>query len=89
MTRYGGGSNSYGVAGGPDGAIWFCNSVPNGSIGRMTTAGVLTNTYPGGINPIAITAGPDGAMWFTQSRSSGIGRITTDVSANIAPSAHD
>ena len=85
VTSYGGGINTYGIAAGPDGALWFANSIPNGSIGRMTTAGEVTSTYPGaGVNPFMIVAGPDGAMWFGQSRNSGIGRISTAVTPTAA-----
>jgi virginiamycin B lyase len=74
------------ITSGPDGALWFTNEASN-SIGRMTTAGVVTN-YPGaGINPYSITLGPDGALWFTTMGNcfvgtkpcdpGSIGRITT------------
>ena len=40
----------------------------NSSIGRITTAGTVTNyTGPGISHPIGIAAGPDGALWFTNS----------------------
>ncbi len=56
-----------GIAAGPDGALWFTN-IYNGSIGRITTSGVVSNfTSPGIDVPIKITAGPDGALWFTNS----------------------
>lgn len=72
------GYNTYGIAAGPDGAMWFCDSGPNGAIGRITADGKVTGTYSGaGYEPIAITRGPDGAMWFTLANRSGIGRITT------------
>ncbi len=55
--------------------------MPNGSIGRISSAGAVTNfaglgplTYPQGI-----VAGPDKALWFTSAglRAGSIGRITT------------
>ncbi len=53
------------ITAGPDGALWFTNA-GNNSIGRITTAGVVTNyTGTGIIDPEGITAGPDGALWFT------------------------
>jgi virginiamycin B lyase len=64
---------------GPDGALWF--TLPQGSIGRITTNGIVTN-YPlpgSGDSPQGIASGPDGALWFTVS-SGKIGRITTDGS---------
>jgi glucose/arabinose dehydrogenase len=59
--------------------LWFTNEYPNASIGRITTAGVVTNyTDPSITDPSAIAAGPDGALWFTQEEGGGsIGRITT------------
>ncbi len=64
---------------GPDNALWFTNS--NNSIGRMTTAGIVTNIYtnPFISNPIGITAGSDGALWFTNHgyNANWVGRITT------------
>jgi virginiamycin B lyase len=74
------------IAAGPDGAMWFTDGspyspllIPNeiGSIGRITTAGVVTNyTAPGVYDPTAITTGPDGALWFTNYGSDTVGRIT-------------
>jgi virginiamycin B lyase len=84
VTRYTSvGDNTYGIAAGPpDGAMWFCNAVPNGSIGRINYNGHVTSTYPSGVGhiPWSITAGPDGAMWFALSNEGGgIGRVTTSV----------
>jgi len=75
---------------GPDGALWFTNTTafPNilsndvtlapGSIGTITTSGVVTNyTDPSIDGPTSITTGPDGALWFTNSFDGSIGRITT------------
>ena len=62
---------------GPDGALWFTNVVSN-SIGRITTAGVVSNyTGPGINDPEGITVGPDGALWFTNWGNGSIGTITT------------
>ena len=67
----------WGIAAGPDGAMWFTNYFGD-SIGRITTTGVVTNyTGPGIDHPTGIVAGPDGAMWFTNDYSNSIGRITT------------
>ena len=66
-----------GITAGPDGALWFTND-GTGSIGRITTAGVVTNyTAPASTDPDGITAGPDGALWFTNAGNDSIGRITT------------
>jgi len=72
-----------GITVGPDGALWFTNqssNAGNGSIGRITTAGVVTTfTDPDIMSPGDITAGPDGALWFVDDRTNNvaIGRITT------------
>jgi virginiamycin B lyase len=48
-----------------------------GSIGSITTGGMITNFTGAGVsNPNGVTAGPDGALWFTNGGNS-IGRITT------------
>jgi streptogramin lyase len=77
------------ITAGPDGALWF-TGVP-GEIGRITTAGVVTEFAVPAIPPPAgsspgtaptqaaledITAGPDGSLWFTGVPGK-IGRITT------------
>lgn len=71
------------ITAGPDGALWFTNSISN-TIGRMTTSGGVT-LFPLAANSGAgvITAGPDGAMWFTT--SGGIGRITTSGAVTVFP----
>ncbi len=74
---------------GSDGALWFAG-VP-GVVGRITTAGVVTEFAVPDVPPPAgspagtpgtpatlsgITAGPDGALWFTGVPGE-VGRITT------------
>jgi streptogramin lyase len=74
---------------GPDGALWFVG-VP-GKIGRITTAGVVTEFPVPEVPPrpgsppgtpatpatlTSITVGPDGALWFTGVPGE-VGRITT------------
>jgi hypothetical protein len=49
-------------------------------IGRITTAGVVTNfTDPGIDYQFGIVTGSDGAMWFSDFANDKIGRITTGV----------
>jgi len=61
---------------GPDGALWFDDDY--GSIGRITTAGTLTDyTDPSISSPNQIAVGSDGALWFTNEETDSIGRITT------------
>jgi virginiamycin B lyase len=88
------GSCPGGITAGPDGALWFTEEgrteLGQAKIGRMTTAGVVTEfivpvtpsatpcTDPGFVAPLdQITTGPDGALWFTMPRDNKIGRITT------------
>jgi streptogramin lyase len=74
---------------GPDGALWF-TGVP-GEVGRITTAGVVTEFAVPEVPPpagspagtastqatlSAITTGPDGALWFLGVPGE-VGRITT------------
>ncbi len=68
----------FGIAVGPDGNLWFTESLGN-KIGRITTAGVITEfTIPtANSHPLGIAAGPDGALWFTENATNKIGRITT------------
>jgi hypothetical protein len=70
-------------------SLWPARGDWNGTVratsGRITTAGVVTNyADPSISSPEGITAGPDGALWFTNFSNSSIGRITTDVTPQIA-----
>ena len=75
------------IAKGPDGNLWFagyetcCGFGYNlEGIGKMTTAGVVTDYI---ISPLpfhaasGIAVGPDGNLWFTELDIGVIGRITT------------
>ena len=70
------------IAAGPEGNMWFADE-GNTTIGRITTAGVVTQyPVPNLLSlgeSFGITTGPDGALWFTISTTSSdfIGRITT------------
>ena len=68
---------------GPDGNIWFAETLGN-RIGRITPEGTITEFAVPTANsrPTAVAAGPDGNVWFTE-RSTGsipgrVGRITPD-----------
>src|SRR5581483_8889990 len=64
------------IAAGPDGNLWFTDLGTN-QIGRITTAGVVTE-FPvgsGGLEDIA--AGCDGNLWFTDQSPGSVARITT------------
>jgi virginiamycin B lyase len=84
-----GGGDPGGITAGPDGALWFVEETSS-EIGRITTAGVVTNEFPVSTTPgpvppdpalpsrlDQITPGPDGALWFTEPADNRIGRITT------------
>jgi hypothetical protein len=79
----------YGIAAGADGALWFTSG--RRSIGRITTAGVITNYTERNLidQPIGITAGPDGALWFTNLGDASIGRITPVPDVSISPTSGD
>ena len=68
------------AARGPDGNLWFTDSV-NSQIGRMDVRGRVTYFTKGlrrwQSGPQYITSGADGALWFTEQRDR-VGRITTD-----------
>src|SRR5260370_6418981 len=69
-------SDPIGIAAGPDGALWFAEENTSNKIGRITTAGVITEF----VGPTAsvsggIAAGPDGGLRFTDVNT--IGRIST------------
>jgi streptogramin lyase len=67
-----------GLAVGPDGNIWVCETTGN-RIARETTTGVVTH-FSSGITahcqPKGICRGPDGNMWFCEQAMNKIGRIT-------------
>jgi streptogramin lyase len=62
-----------GIVSGPDGAVWFTDK---GKVGRITTAGVVTQFPAANATPQGgITKGPDGVLWYAGTNK--IGRITT------------
>src|SRR6266496_931740 len=78
ITEFPDGFYPAGITAGPDGALWYTESLGN-AIGRITTTGI-TSRFPlptAGSNPQEITPGPDGALWFTEHLGNRIGRITT------------
>ena len=67
---------TYGIAPGPDDAMWVTNYL-GGSIARVDAAGAVTTFVAPCIRyPMGITKGPDGALWFADD-SGKVGRITT------------
>jgi len=83
-----------GIAAGPDGALWFTSSDVDGNIGRigrMTTAGVVTDFRTPTVDsrPLGIAAGPDGALWFAEFHGERIGRVRLEASAFVDVPATD
>jgi hypothetical protein len=85
-------STPRGIVAGPDGNLWFTER--NGQkIGRITTAGVLTEfALPTASGPFDIAAGSDGNLWFTEEAGNKVGQITTsgmitEFATPTAPSA--
>jgi virginiamycin B lyase len=70
----------YGIAAGPDGALWITPQATNNLI-RITTTGAVT-TYTlapltaGDLQPHGIATGPDGCIWFTEMMKGRIGRLS-------------
>jgi len=61
---------------GPDGALWFTD-FRQGTVERITVAGVRT-TYPLGLpGPTAMAVGPDGALWIALFDAGATARVTT------------
>jgi virginiamycin B lyase len=85
------GVSAYGITSGPDGALWFTDSGPSNHIGRITTAGAMTEFPVSSGSLGGITVGPDGALWFASALAGGntIGRITTAGAATEFPIAGD
>jgi uncharacterized protein (TIGR03437 family) len=78
LTQFSAPSAAYGyLTSGPDGAIWFTE--PNaGKIGRITTAGSITEFPAPNAGLLAgIASGPDGNIWFVEQAPGKIGKITT------------
>jgi virginiamycin B lyase len=75
----------FGIAAGPDGALWFSGT---NRIGRITPGGAISiyytqsSTYHLGASG-GMARGSDGAMWFANGNEDSIGRITTSVTPEI------
>ena len=68
-----------GIAKGPDGNMWFVDSLTN-SVGKITPTGTVTEyTLPtAAAFPNDIVAGPDGNMWFTEGGyTAQVGKVST------------
>jgi streptogramin lyase/phosphodiesterase/alkaline phosphatase D-like protein len=67
-----------GITAGPDGNVWFTQSVSPGGIGRSSVSGSISE-FSSGISSGAqgITAGPDGNLWFVEPAADKVAKITT------------
>jgi streptogramin lyase len=79
---------------GPDGTLWFTqdniyisnNDSQTWSIGRITTAGVITVfPLPAGASPQNITKGRDGNLWFTEDFTDPVTLVASGVIGRITP----
>ena len=78
-------SQAYTIAPAGDGNLYFSESATN-KIGRITTAGVITEfSAGGGTGPNDIRTGPDGRAWFETYGPDTIGRIDYDGSVQLYP----
>jgi streptogramin lyase len=87
--NHGIGHGPVGIVVGPDKNIWFAGYDGSAGhyIGRITTAGVITEFSKGVTGaPIDIAVGPDGNLWFTEFFGNRIGtvRLDPDVTAGAA-----
>jgi virginiamycin B lyase len=89
-----GSSDPYGIAAGPDGALWFTE--PGGAkIGSIPTSATPANPqiteFPissGPSNLAGITAGPDGALWFLEQNADLLISDGCEWGCNPQPSPH-
>src|SRR4029077_102500 len=71
------------IAAGPDGTIWFSETLPDAGagVGSVGVDGTLRAGFPIGPLPgsvLSLTSGPDGALWFTLlGAEQNVGRMTT------------
>ncbi|GAA3952633.1 virginiamycin B lyase [Streptomyces marokkonensis] len=86
------GAGPFGIATGPDGALWF-TELNADRVGRLPHPEVVLEGRPAVVEefplPVraagaaGITAGADGAMWFALSQADMIGRIGADGSVRL------
>jgi uncharacterized repeat protein (TIGR01451 family) len=69
-----GGAAPQGIAGGPDGNVWFVETTA-ARVGKITPAGVITE-FPTAGQPVGIALGSDGNLWYTDNTGQRIGRVT-------------
>src|SRR5205085_2671096 len=67
-----GGLRPYGLARGPDGAVWLAGG---SQIGRLDAGGALTRFSTGGLRADGGITAADGALWFTDPVGARVGRL--------------
>src|ERR1700694_2026025 len=70
------GSTPQGIAAGPDGNLWFAESGGGSRIGRITTAGTITEFTGLTGAPFWIASGP-GGLWGTEPSAHVIAELST------------
>jgi len=70
------GSTPQGIAAGPDGNLWFAESGGGSRIGRITTAGTITEFTGLTGAPFWIASGP-GGLWVTEPSANVIAELST------------
>jgi virginiamycin B lyase len=81
-------ANPTSIVAGADGALWF-NEPGANAIGRITTAGVITQIPTPGLQPNDLTVGPDKAIWFIDGMNNTIDRLNADDSVTTFPIPND
>jgi streptogramin lyase len=71
-------ANLSAITNGPDGNLWFLENTSYGAVGKITTAGVVTE-YKAQMQNFenGIVSGSDGAIWYAQGYPNAVGRMTT------------
>jgi streptogramin lyase len=74
---------AYGIAAGPDGAVWGTNIIgPNVvRVGRHSVRQLRVRGSRTGV--AGLVTGPDGLLWFTENDSSHVGAIDTSTGATV------
>jgi streptogramin lyase len=71
------GCQSFGIAPGPDGAVWFV--APSGKIDRIDAMGTVTR-FTTALEPRAIVTGADGNLWMTDDSTAQLLRMRANDS---------
>src|SRR5262249_35094440 len=78
-----GGSEPMGIATGPDGNVWFTESVSQ-KVGRITKTGLVTEyPVPGAGTLGAMARGADGTMWFLDQGGNNLDRLQIVVPGDM------